>query len=457
MWIHLPSASMAHGAAHRRAAARLLTLSVGLGLIAASIPAATTLASSHDDPDLILGTPDTPGTSPLDVSRFRLQPGDGRLIVHPADADADADLGAWLLVGCEVNGHSYGFGANSADEPFTLDVSVPGAPPGLPIEIPAAGPGGPAGFTALDPLDCGEVDAEPVARLPKLTGVSKFDGVGRNCPRFSTDVAFTDHKPFGDYDTFTMGGNPPFPIVHTNPLVAIDESNAFDDFHLIAAGLDGNGSATIPGVTLGGGPGTLPSRKKVERLISEALDDQDTDLVEKLQARVEANKTATPLIKAIGAKGNPCSYATKLALDPGQDPAAMSILVGAVQPPPMEVTAPPRFGTQLTWSDGEPTDLEQLRVFVDDGDVTDEVMTDGLDGPGPDAFWFFAPDNWEVLVKVLDGCSVNDRFWVFYGSTTNVGYELTVTDTETGDSRAYEAPVAPFQPILDTEAFATCP
>ncbi|HUO87292.1 MAG TPA: hypothetical protein VM617_07860 [Thermoanaerobaculia bacterium] len=41
-------------------------------------------------------------------------------------------------------------------------------------------------------------------------------------------------------------------------------------------------------------------------------------------------------------------------------------------------------------------------------------------------FWFFAPDNWELQVKVLDACAVNGHFWVFFAATTNVELELRV-------------------------------
>ena len=73
------------------------------------------------------------------------------------------------------------------------------------------------------------------------------------------------------------------------------------------------------------------------------------------------------------------------------------------------------------------------------------------------AFWFFEAANLELMVKVLDACTVNDRFWVFAGGLTNVEVELTVTDTRTGDERVYRNTQGqPFQPIQDTAAFATC-
>jgi predicted esterase len=73
-------------------------------------------------------------------------------------------------------------------------------------------------------------------------------------------------------------------------------------------------------------------------------------------------------------------------------------------------------------------------------------------------FWFFGPDNWELMVKVLDGCAVNDRYWVFAAATTNVHYVLTVTDTASGKAVRYENPAGrSAAATTDTSAFATCP
>ncbi|MDA8018005.1 MAG: hypothetical protein MPN21_11210 [Thermoanaerobaculia bacterium] len=72
-------------------------------------------------------------------------------------------------------------------------------------------------------------------------------------------------------------------------------------------------------------------------------------------------------------------------------------------------------------------------------------------------FYFFDADNWELLVKVLDGCGFNDHFWVFSAATTNVEYTLAVTDTITGRRKSYFNPLGEAAPsITDTSAFATC-
>ncbi len=73
-------------------------------------------------------------------------------------------------------------------------------------------------------------------------------------------------------------------------------------------------------------------------------------------------------------------------------------------------------------------------------------------------FYFVNPNNLEMLIKVLNGCTSNNRYWVFYAATTNVELTTTVTDTQTGAVRTYFNPLGtPAAPIQDTSAFATCP
>jgi len=68
-------------------------------------------------------------------------------------------------------------------------------------------------------------------------------------------------------------------------------------------------------------------------------------------------------------------------------------------------------------------------------------------------FWFFDPDNIELLVKVLDARTVNGKFWVFYGSLSNVEYTIRVVDTQTGEEKSYFNPPRRFASVGDTAAF----
>ncbi|HSK80454.1 MAG TPA: hypothetical protein VLQ45_28635 [Thermoanaerobaculia bacterium] len=73
-------------------------------------------------------------------------------------------------------------------------------------------------------------------------------------------------------------------------------------------------------------------------------------------------------------------------------------------------------------------------------------------------FWFANADNVELVAKVLDGCAVNDRFWVFLAGLTNLEVTVTVDDTVTGATQSYtNALGTPFFPVQDTDAFEGCP
>lgn len=74
------------------------------------------------------------------------------------------------------------------------------------------------------------------------------------------------------------------------------------------------------------------------------------------------------------------------------------------------------------------------------------------------AFWFFNSANLEIVLKILDGCAVNDRFWVFLTGLTNVGVEVEVRDTLSGRTWTDIHPAgAPLPTRLDTDALDICP
>jgi hypothetical protein len=97
-----------------------------------------------------------------------------------------------------------------------------------------------------------------------------------------------------------------------------------------------------------------------------------------------------------------------------------------------------RFQVEATWETNGQAGAGQTRT------ITHDTGT----------FYFFDPDNLEVVVKVVDGCALDNHFWVFAGGLTNVRTAMTVTDTARGTSKTYENPAGtPFQPIQDTAAF----
>ncbi len=73
-------------------------------------------------------------------------------------------------------------------------------------------------------------------------------------------------------------------------------------------------------------------------------------------------------------------------------------------------------------------------------------------------FWFFDEANWELLVKVIDGCAFNQRYWVFGAAATDVEYRIRVRDLVRGEDAEYFNPLGRQAPAInDTSALAVCP
>jgi len=70
-------------------------------------------------------------------------------------------------------------------------------------------------------------------------------------------------------------------------------------------------------------------------------------------------------------------------------------------------------------------------------------------------FYFFGSNNWEVVAKVLNGCPINNFFWVFGAGATDQAYALHVVDTHTGRSVAYNGALCPIADTGFTRVF-TC-
>lgn len=103
-----------------------------------------------------------------------------------------------------------------------------------------------------------------------------------------------------------------------------------------------------------------------------------------------------------------------------------------------------RFRVEVAWKDFQ-------------GGAGPGSIVPGAHSDDSGLFWFFAPDNWELLVKVLDGCAVNGHHWVFAAATTTVEYVLTVTDTRTDQAWTWRNPPGrPSPAVTDVTALGGC-
>lgn len=84
-----------------------------------------------------------------------------------------------------------------------------------------------------------------------------------------------------------------------------------------------------------------------------------------------------------------------------------------------------RFRVEVTWDNS-------ARIPGNQG-LGRVRSVETVEGDDTGFFWFFQEENIELVVKILDARVINDRFWVFYGGLSDVEYDITVTDTATGN------------------------
>ncbi len=103
-----------------------------------------------------------------------------------------------------------------------------------------------------------------------------------------------------------------------------------------------------------------------------------------------------------------------------------------------------RFKVEIEWTDFSAVTRD---AYVASAGTSDSAL-----------FYWTNPNNWEVLIKAINACSLNNKFWIYFAAATNVGYRVTVTDTLSGGPpKVYTNPVGSLaQATNDINAFS-CP
>lgn len=154
--------------------------------------------------------------------------------------------------------------------------------------------------------------------------------------------------------------------------------------------------------------------------------------------------------------GIQCIHGTGLGCDPLEGTA---VHTEAGAPPPAV-----DFALAAGFRPGTPCRQSPNRLCLDGGrfEIGVKRFTTDLGGLGRarpisdsvGAFTFFADDNVEAVVRLVDACAGFDRFWAFAASLSSLDVEAGVRDTVTGEARFYTG--LDFEPALDADAFATC-
>jgi hypothetical protein len=104
-----------------------------------------------------------------------------------------------------------------------------------------------------------------------------------------------------------------------------------------------------------------------------------------------------------------------------------------------------RFEVKVDWQTATAAGNGQVMSFGGQRTQNDESV-----------FWsFFSATNFEMGVKVLNGCALTGKFWVFISGLTDQGWAVHVRDTQTGATRTYSNPVGQLsQTLADTSALS---
>lgn len=142
-------------------------------------------------------------------------------------------------------------------------------------------------------------------------------------------------------------------------------------------------------------------------------------------------------------------------LPPSPEPDATVLDLGALEAGDYTVrlhTLDPGGEMRRVWIETlSVLDADDRAILQDRFHVTvnwqDFVGNEGVGRPVPGAsddstlFSFFQRSNWELMVKVLDGCQLNNHYWVLTGGATNLAFDIQIEDPITGNSWSVSNPL----------------
>jgi subtilisin family serine protease len=107
-----------------------------------------------------------------------------------------------------------------------------------------------------------------------------------------------------------------------------------------------------------------------------------------------------------------------------------------------------RFELRVTWQTAGGSGNSEVMNFNGERAESDQSAF----------LWFFAPENFEMGVKMVNACTPPfNAFWVFISGLTNQGYTVNIRDTQTGAQKTYSNPLGQLaRTVSDVSAFS-CP
>ncbi len=106
-----------------------------------------------------------------------------------------------------------------------------------------------------------------------------------------------------------------------------------------------------------------------------------------------------------------------------------------------------RFEVKVTWRTSQSSGNAKVMSFGGQRAESDQSAF----------YYFYDAANFEMGVKVLNGCGINNRFWIFVSGLTNQEFKVTVRDTKTGAVKTYSNPMGKYPTTIGDTSALPCP
>ncbi len=379
---------------------RLLVIGASVALALSLAAPVATVASSHDAE--LMATLELPQG---DVD-FDLELG----TLHFFDEE-NAPFAIQIVDGCAINGHLWAFGAGLSAVAANLTIIDDRSGESRRLVLPAYEPGNPIG-TVIDTEALEICRTTQAGGLPAISGTATYTSATARCPDFSEGVELLSEGRDDAYRTFLRSGNDASRIIRDGPIVAVDETDAWDELHLM---VEGRTPRLVEGAVFSGDQGMLPRSSA----LGKSLKGITKARVRRAFETAKSGRVPQGIIDDLGLKGVDCVYHVSLDLDSLAADAYLAeagwIKDGGA---PLELPQPvaDRFIVDIVRADGETRRLPLTGPLV------------GSDAEG--STWEYEVPG--VKVQIFDGCALSGSFWTIAAAVIEEPVQLVVTDSESG-------------------------
>lgn len=352
--------------------------------------------------------------------------------------EENAPFAVQVLDGCSINDHLWLYGVGLSGIPMPLTVMDLNTGKSERIELPAFEPGEPiGGIVEPEALRvCGDA---PTGGLPTLGGTATFTAADARSRDYTDTVAVYSDGRDDSYRRLARSGSSYAVMGKGSPIVAVDDSGAFDELLLLA---EGRTPRHIEGVVFYGDEGMLPSRAKLDG----ALKGINNSRVRRAFETAKNSRVPQGIIEDLGLARPDRVYHVSFEFDTlGADAylAEAGWIKDGGKPidPPLPVEE--RFTVEIVRADGETVRLPLVGPLV------------GSDAEGQ--LWRYRSD--DTMVQIIDACALGGSFWTLAAATIDEPVELVITDTHSGAvaSHVLWTDREDVARLSDSSALTTCP